>query len=177
MVHSTGFPPIVDSEATLLILGSLPSVRSIEAFEYYAHPQNAFWRIMGAVFHAGRDLPYDKRTALLRRNQVAVWDVLASSVRPGSMDSDIDRSTATPNDFSSFLTTYSGIRQVCFNGQIAAAMFEKLVLSEHPALGDEIRYVTLPSTSPAYASMSFDEKLRKWSIVLKCKSTGFSRSQ
>ena len=97
MASSTGFPPIVDPDATVLILGSLPSRKSLEASEYYAHPQNAFWRIMGEFFGAGPDVPYAKRTVLLKRNNIAVWDVLASSDRPGSMDSDIDIATARPN--------------------------------------------------------------------------------
>lgn len=167
MARSAGFPPIADSAATVLILGSLPSRKSIEASEYYAHPQNAFWRIMGKLIGAGRDLPYTEREDLLKQNCIAVWDVLASSVRPGSMDSDIDVSTAAPNDFSSFLETYRGIRLVCFNGRKAARMFEDLVLPSYPRLRQEIRFETLPSTSPAFASMSFEEKLRKWSIVLQ----------
>jgi len=164
---STGFPPIVGPDATVLVLGSLPSRKSIEASEYYAHPQNAFWRIMGGLFGAGLDIPYAKRTVLLKRNNIAVWDVLASSDRPGSMDSDIDISTAKPNDFSSFLKTYCKIRLVCFNGQKAAGMFEHMVLSRHGELPSDLRYETLPSTSSAFAAMSFEEKLRKWSIVLQ----------
>ncbi len=167
MASSTGFPPIVGLDATVLILGSLPSRKSLEAFEYYAHPQNAFWRIMGEFFGAGPDVPYAKRTNLLKRNNIAVWDVLASSDRPGSMDSDIDIATAKPNDFASFLTTYSTIRLVCFNGQKAARMFERMVLSRQNELQPDLRYETLPSTSPAFAAMSFEEKLRKWSIVLQ----------
>ena len=167
MASSTGFPPIADPDATVLVLGSLPSRKSLEASEYYAHPQNAFWRIMGEFFGAGPDVPYAKRTVLLKRNNIAVWDVLASSDRPGSMDSDIDIATAKPNDFASFLTTYSTIRLVCFNGQKAARMFKDMVLSRHGELKSDLRYETLPSTSPAFAAMSFEEKLRKWSIVLQ----------
>jgi len=167
MASSTGFPPIVDSGATVLVLGSLPSRKSLEASEYYAHPQNAFWRIMGEFFGAGPDVPYAKRTVLLKRNNIAVWDVLASSDRPGSMDSDIAIATAKPNDFASFLATYSKIRLVCFNGQKAARMFKDMVLSRHNELQSDLRYETLPSTSPAFAAMSFEEKLRKWSIVLQ----------
>lgn len=163
---SSGFPPIVDLAATVLILGSLPSRKSIEASEYYAHPQNTFWRIMGELFGAGLDVPYAERTALLKRNKVAVWDVLASSVRPGSMDSDINVSTAKPNDFASFLNTYDEVRLVCFNGQKAAKMFGDMVLSGRRKLPADLRYETLPSSSAAFASMSFEEKRRKWSIVL-----------
>jgi hypoxanthine-DNA glycosylase len=166
MSSSTGFPPIAATDATVLILGSLPSRKSLEAQEYYAHPQNAFWRIMGALFGAGPEHPYAKRTALLKANRIAVWDVLASSVRPGSMDSDIDIATAKPNDFVSFLKAQSEIRLVCFNGRKAAGMFEDLVLSVQVEQRPDVRFETLPSTSPAYASMSFEEKLGKWSIVL-----------
>ena len=167
MVSSTGFPPIVDDGATVLVLGSLPSQKSIEASEYYAHPQNAFWHIMGELFGAGPEVSYAKRTESLKLNNIAVWDVLASSDRPGSMDSDIDLSTAMPNDFPAFLEANDGIRLVCFNGQKAARMFEDLVLSQYPELQSGLRYETLPSTSPAYASMPYDEKLRKWTIVLQ----------
>ena len=169
MVRSTGFPPIVNASAKVLILGSLPSVRSIEAFEYYAHPRNAFWRIMGELFGAGPDIPYIRRAELLIRNNVAVWDVLASSVRPGSMDSAIDDSTASPNDFARLFETCPDISLVCFNGQKAAGMFEKLVLGEHDDLRHGMRYETLPSTSPAFASMPFEEKLQEWSIVSRRK--------
>lgn len=165
MGRSTGFPPIADSEAHILILGSLPSAKSIEAQQYYAHPQNAFWRIMGRLIGAGPDQPYERRTALLRKNGIAVWDVLASSVRPGSMDAAIDEASASPNDFRSFLNSHSGIRLVCFNGRKAADMFENFVLSRHPELRFEMRFEILPSTSPAFASMPFEDKLRKWSIV------------
>lgn len=167
MPLSRGFPPIVDPHASVLILGSLPSRKSIEASEYYAHPQNAFWRIMGDLFGAGPDVPYANRAELLKANNIAVWDVLVASVRPGSMDSDIDISTAKPNDFGSFLKTYSKIGLVCFNGQTAARMFERMVISKHRGLQPDLRYATLPSTSAAFASMSFVEKLREWSIVLQ----------
>ena len=165
MKCSTGFPPIVGAGASVLVLGSLPSQKSIQASEYYAHPQNAFWRIMGRLFGAGPKDSYQQRTASLVSNGIAVWDVLASSVRPGSMDSDIDISTARPNDYASFFEANTAIELVCFNGQKAAAMFEDLVLAEHAELRSNRQFETLPSSSPAYASMPFEEKLAKWSIV------------
>ncbi|MFQ5547894.1 MAG: DNA-deoxyinosine glycosylase [Woeseia sp.] len=166
MPTSRGFPPIAAPDARVLILGSLPSRKSIEAREYYAHPRNAFWQIMGELFAAGRDTPYASRADTLKANRIAVWDVLAQSVRSGSMDSDIEVRTAKANDFVSFLHAYRGIRLICFNGQKAARMFDDLVLSGRPDLPAGLRYETLPSTSPAYASMAFDDKLRKWSIVV-----------
>ena len=167
MVRSSGFPPIVGARAEVLVLGSLPSQKSIEAVEYYAHPQNAFWRIMGELFGAGLEISYERRTESLKSNRIAVWDVLSSSVRPGSMDSDIDDSTAEPNDFFEFFESNTDIRLVCFNGQKAAKMFKDLILDGHPELRPQFQFETLPSTSPAYASMSFEEKLAIWSIVLR----------
>lgn len=128
---------------------------------------------MAALTGGDPDASYETRIEFLRKKHIAVWDVLASSVRPGSLDTDIDVSTAMPNDFPSFLSVYSEIRLVCFNGQKAAGVFGKLVLSRHPGLRSDRRYETLPSTSPAFASMSFDEKLRKWSIVLPDRSDPF----
>ena len=167
MALLTGFPPIVNSGANVLVVGSLPSRKSIETSEYYAHPQNAFWRIMGELFGAGCDVPYAERIDMLKANNIAIWDVLAASVRPGSMDSHIDLSRSKPNDFMLFLKTYSDIRLMCFNGQKAAAMFGDMVLSEHCELCSGLRFETLPSTSAAFASMPFEEKLRKWAIVLQ----------
>ena len=112
-------------------------------------------------------MTYEQRTASLTSNRIAVWDVLASSVRPGSMDSDIEVSTARPNDFASFFETNTAIDLVCFNGRKAARMFEDLVLAEHAELRSDRQFETLPSTSPAFASMSVEEKLAKWSIVLR----------
>ena len=167
MALSTGFPPIVNFGANVLVVGSLPSRKSIETSEYYAHPQNAFWRIMGELFGAGCNVPYAERIDILKANNIAIWDVLAKSVRPGSMDAHIDLSKSKPNDFMSFLKTYSNIRLMCFNGQKAATMFRDMVLSQHCEFYSGLRFETLPSTSAAFASMPFEEKLRKWTIVLK----------
>lgn len=169
MTRSRGFPPIAGADARSLVLGSLPSRKSIEAREYYAHPQNAFWRIMGDLFGAGPDIPYARRTEILEERGIAVWDVLASSLRPGSMDSDIDLAAARANDFSSFLDSHAGIRRVYFNGRKAQIMFERLVAASHPGLAGKLTFETLPSTSPAFASMPYEEKLRKWSIVSTCR--------
>ena len=167
MALSMGFPPIVNFGANVLVVGSLPSQKSIETSEYYAHPQNAFWRIMGELFGADCDVSYAEKIDMLKANNIAIWDVLAASVRPGSMDAHIDLSRSKPNDFMSFLKMYSDIRLMCFNGQKAATMFGDMVLSEHCELCSGLRFETLPSTSAAFASMSFEEKLRKWAIVLQ----------
>ena len=155
---SAGFPPIARTDARILILGSLPSRRSIAVGEYYAHPQNAFWRIMRELVDA--DGSYTSRCAALVEAQIALWDVLRQSVRPGSMDADIQLDTSQANDFAGFLSQHPGIEKICFNGRKAEEMFRRLVGPE--ALQWSLRFELLPSTSPAYASMPFDEKLRRW---------------
>jgi len=105
------------------VLGTLPNQQSLLKQQYYGHPQNAFWRIMGELFGAGLDLPYLERTRILVNNGIAVWDVLASSVRPGSMDSAIDCSTAQVNNFEALLNDQRELRMICFNGHAAARLF------------------------------------------------------
>lgn len=165
MTQDSGFPPLVTDDARILVLGSLPGQRSLAEREYYAHPKNAFWRIMGKLFDAGPELPYAERVARLAEARVAVWDVLASSVRPGSLDSSIDVNTAQSNDFGAFFRRYPGIAMLCFNGKTAARLFARLAsgpVLQHYA---ESARLVLPSTSPAYAAMPFAEKLSRWSVI------------
>jgi len=163
--QAVGFPPILGDGARVLVLGSLPSVASIEKNQYYGHPQNAFWRIMGELFGAGPDLPYEQRKAILIGAHVAVWDVLESSVRPGSMDADIEPSTARPNDFGKLFRDQPRIGHICFNGRTAAKFFQQLVAPVIENGSNSRQYETLPSTSPANAAMSFADKLEHWRIV------------
>lgn len=149
----------------MLVLGSLPGRRSLEAGEYYANAQNSFWKIMGRLLAEDLEVPYAARKRILIRSRIALWDVLASGHRQGSLDTAIVESSVQPNDFSTFLKVHPKVRLVCFNGQKAAGLYRRRVL---PMLGDrfpQIRYATLPSTSPAHAAMSFDDKFAKWSIV------------
>jgi TDG/mug DNA glycosylase family protein len=156
--RSSCFAPLASYDARVLILGSLPSQRSIADNEYYAHPQNAFWRIMREL--VGADGSYADRCSALQAGQIALWDVLASSVRPGSLDADIQMSTANVNDFKQFLEAHVAIERICFNGQKAAKIFSDRVPQEiHDS---RVRLLTLPSTSPAHAAMRFDEKLKRW---------------
>jgi hypoxanthine-DNA glycosylase len=166
--HSSGFPPIARRDAKILILGSLPGVRSIRDGEYYAHPQNAFWRIMDELFGVSGD--YEQRCVGLLERGIAVWDVLASSVRPGSLDASIDMKSAKANDFETFLTRYAGIERICFNGQTAAKIYTSRVL---PKLSrHDIQSLILPSTSPAHASMSLAEKTARWRNAMSLTSMG-----
>jgi len=159
---STGFPPIAAPDARVLILGSLPSRASLAAGHYYAHPRNQFWRIMAQLAGGGEN--YDARCERLRERGIAVWDVLASSVRPGSLDANIRLDTARVNDFPRFFRDHPGIGRVCFNGRKAEAMFRRFVDAEQ--LPDDLRYATLPSTSPAHAALGFEQKLDAWRGII-----------
>lgn len=154
------FPPIAAPDARLLILGSMPGAASLAAGEYYAHPRNAFWPIMGELFGAGPDKSYAERTAILIARRVAVWDVLQACVRPGSLDADI--SDEVPNDFVSFFAAHPHITHVLLNGGKAAASFRKYAASQCPATP-----VSLPSTSPAHAAIGFEKKCALWREVAK----------
>jgi TDG/mug DNA glycosylase family protein len=159
------FPPLTSARAHTLILGSLPGQKSLELQQYYAHPQNAFWRILGAVLEADFTVPYEKRAAILEQHGIAVWDVLAAAERPGSLDSDIVQPSAVANDFVAFFHAHPRIRRVFFNGRKAEEMFRKFAA---PKLREEFAHLefhALPSTSPAHAGLGFAAKLRQWRAV------------
>lgn len=158
MARSDGFPPIARLDARILVLGSLPGKRSIAMQQYYAHPQNAFWPIMRELFRAAGD--YEERCVQLQQQRVAVWDVLQSSVRPGSLDSDIRLESAQPNDFGEFFRVHAAVRLLAFNGKKAEQLFDRFVDSS--LVPSTIGHVGLPSTSPAYAAMPFSAKLSAW---------------
>lgn len=156
------FPPIISKGAKVLILGSMPGEASLKAGQYYAHPQNQFWRIMDALIGAGRDLPYDKRIKLIKNKKIALWESLRFCERPGSLDSAIFNEI--PNDFNMLFKSYPSINHVFFNGRKAESAFRKLVL---PTLKrTELGFTLLPSSSPAHAGRSFEEKLESWRAIL-----------
>jgi len=143
------------------VLGSLPGKTSIVAGEYYAHPRNSFWRIMRELFGIAGD--YDERCTHLSDCRLALWDVLRASVRRGSLDADIQRASASANDFGLFLRTHENIEVLGFNGKKAEQLFRAMVPKEHY---QHVRLVGLPSTSPAYAAMPFAGKLQLWAAGL-----------
>jgi len=162
VIHS--FAPVADAKAQLLILGSMPGVESLRAGQYYAHPRNAFWRIMGDLIGATPDLPYEKRVNRLTRSGIALWDVLAACTREGSLDAAIDEESIIANDLVSFLAQHPRITRVFFNGATAERCFVRHV---QPALESGILQLQrLPSTSPAHAAMSYSEKLQAWRCIM-----------
>jgi hypoxanthine-DNA glycosylase len=149
----------------VLILGTLPGPVSLERRQYYAQARNAFWPIMGELFGAAPELTYGERLRRLQQHRVALWDVCRSAYREGALDASIDPGSIVPNDLAGFLGTHAAIRLICFNGQTAAKLYRQLVLPRLPDSMRDIRCETLPSTSPAYAAMRFEQKLAKWLVV------------
>jgi hypoxanthine-DNA glycosylase len=162
----TGFPPVANSKAVVLILGSMPSIKSLEAGQYYAHPHNSFWPIMTTLLTPEADLDYEQRKALLLNSRIALWDVLNTCQRKGSLDSSIKNETARANDFNSFFNAHPLIKAVYFNGARAQQEYNKRVM---PVLDEKylaLEYIRLPSTSPAMASLSREQKLHQWRVIL-----------
>lgn len=149
-----GFPPVIRGDTRILILGSFPGEASLAAQQYYAHPRNQFWRLLSAVLDDDiASLDYERRLEKLASHRIGLWDVIAVCEREGSLDASIRRPRA--NDFAVLRHDCPALRRVCFNGktsgrfepQFAAAGFDTLVL---------------PSSSPANAQLSFEEKLQIW---------------
>jgi hypoxanthine-DNA glycosylase len=163
----TGFPPIADSNAIILILGSMPSIKSLEARQYYAHPRNSFWFIITRLFSVTAELEYEQKKALLLRNRIALWDVLHTCRRKGSLDSSIKNESTVANDFNTFFNDHPLIKAVYFNGTRAQQEYNKNILPTLQARFSSIEYERLPSTSPAMASLSREQKLQQWKAILR----------
>jgi double-stranded uracil-DNA glycosylase len=152
-----GFPPVVDPDVRVLVLGSLPGDASLAAAQYYGHPRNGFWRLMGAVVE--RDLvalPYDQRLAALLAAGVGLWDVHAEAVRPGSLDAAIK--DAADNDLLGLMDGLPNLRAVAFNGGTAAKAGARLLAGR----AGRLALVPLPSSSPAHAAMGLEAKREAW---------------
>lgn len=155
-----GFAPVVDADTCLLILGSLPGDASLKAAQYYAHPRNGFWPLIGGVL--GEDLtalPYDQRLERLRARGVGLWDVIASAERSGSLDAAIRSPEAA--DLRGLVESLPNLRAVAFNGGLAAKLGRR-ILSDL----DSVALVDLPSSSPAHA-ISLSAKADSWAILGK----------
>ena len=163
MSQNFGFPAIANRHAKILILGSMPGNKSLEENQYYAHPRNAFWPIMFKLLKSNTDLNYNQCKRLLNNNNIALWDVLKSCYREGSLDSSIDQSSIITNDFNDFFMKHNKIVAVFFNGGEAERLFKKHVTKE--LINKELEYRKLPSTSPAHAAMSFNQKLVNWKAI------------
>lgn len=148
------FPPLADYNSKILILGSLPGEKSLEIQQYYAFSQNAFWRIMFDIFEEPFSEKYCDRCNLLLKHNIALWDSIQSGNREGSLDSNIKNEE--PNDIKGFLDEYKNISKILFNGKKSEIVFNKYFKDI------KIRTITMPSTSPANARISYSEKLSIW---------------
>ena len=154
------FPPIINKNSKVLILGTMPSIRSFQKGQYYGHPQNHFWRIIYGLF--GQDLidDYDERVAFLLKHHIALWDVLAACQREGSSDSKIKN--PVPNDIAGLLCDYPAIRAIFCDSVKAEELFNRFIKDR---LDRPISFHRLPSPSPARA-MRWEDKLDQWRIIL-----------
>lgn len=160
MERKACFPPVADDETRMLILGSLPGEESLRRGQYYGHPQNRFWELVGtAIGTPLRPLPYADRLQVLLRHRIGLWDVIAHAARAGSLDSAIR--DAAPNDLSALVTSLPKLRAVAFNGRKAGMEGRKLLADG----ASNIRLVDLPSSSPAYAAMPLAEKKERWAAI------------
>jgi hypoxanthine-DNA glycosylase len=153
-----GFPPVVAADTHTLILGSFPGEASLAATQYYAHPRNQFWRVLGNVLEEPlAELAYEERLRRVLAHGIGVWDVLAACHREGSLDAAIRN--AQPNDFASLREHAPLLKKVCFNGKTAGRFAPVIGAAGYAT-------VVLPSSSPANAMLSFDQKLRLWRDIL-----------
>lgn len=157
------FLPLVGDRPRILVLGSMPGVASLARGQYYAHPQNAFWRIAATLFGFDAAAPYDQRAQRLAAAGVAVWDVLAACEREGSLDAAIVRETEIAHPIGEWLRTHDGVERLLLNGEKARAAFvEHIVPTLAPDLRGRVTWAKVPSTSPAHAGQRFEAKLAAW---------------
>lgn len=160
-----GFPPVAAADARILILGSMPGIASLKQTRYYAHPRNAFWPIAAQVLGFDPAAGYPHRLQALQHARIALWDVLQTCERPGSLDAAIRPDTLVPNDFAAFLQAHPRLIRICFNGAKAATLYRRHVLPRLTS-AHSLQYLDLPSTSPAHAAAKFDQKLAAWRDAL-----------
>ncbi|MGI5310661.1 DNA-deoxyinosine glycosylase [Rheinheimera sp. WS51] len=154
-----GLAAVSSAQARVLVLGSMPGAISLQQQQYYAHPRNGFWPIMANLAGFPADLAYSERLTALLDAGVAIWDVIGHCQRQGSLDTAIKNEQV--NDFASFFSQHPKLQVIAFNGAKAAQSFKRHVLPLQ-IVPTEIALINLPSTSPAYAALSLQEKLKQW---------------
>ena len=159
MQKISSFPPIIDKESKILILGSIPGVKSLEMQQYYAHPQNKFWKIIFELFNEKFTTDYKERIEILEKHHIALWDVIDTCERKGSLDSEIRNEEA--NKIGELLHNYPNIKAIFCNGQKSHKNLLKILPKNF-----HLPIIVLPSTSPAHASLRYEEKLKSWKMVL-----------
>lgn len=153
------FLPIADAHIEILILGSVPGDKSLAENQYYAHPQNRFWKMLASITKQASPLNYEEKLALLHQYHIGLWDVIASAQRKGSLDSAIKE--ILPNDIDTFIIEHKSLKTIAFNGKKAEVVYDKYFSRK-----EGITYFSMPSTSPANAVMSLDDLCEKWKLLL-----------
>ena len=157
MNRISSFPPIVSKDSKILILGSVPGIKSLEMQEYYAHPQNKFWKILFEIFQEDFTLNYFEKLNFLQRNHIAVWDVIDSCERKGSLDTEIRNENH--HNIVQLLEDFPSIKVIFCNGQKSFRTLGKILPQDF-----KIPIFVLPSTSPAY-TIPYEKKREDWSIL------------
>lgn len=157
MSRITSFPAIVDEQSEILILGSVPGVKSLEMQQYYAHPQNQFWKIMFHLFDKEFSSDYKRKIALLKKNKIALWDVIESCERKGSLDTEIRNEI--DNNIPELIDNHPNIKTIFCNGQKSYKNLIKILGKDF-----KIPILVLPSTSPLH-TIKFEEKLESWKVI------------
>lgn len=173
---SESFGALVGRHVHTLILGTMPGQKSLQLQQYYAHPRNALWPILCAMVKGNapayaihQELSYEERCTLINDAGFGLWDVLARCERPGSLDASISRQSEEPNDIEALIIQHPELRTIVCNGRTAHALLKRHILPKlsYPRLDSHLpRIVCLPSTSPAMAKLSLDEKFIQWSDAL-----------
>ena len=163
MDNCKSFKPCIDNNSKILILGSMPGIKSLEEQQYYAHPQNRFWKVMGIICNEPNlyEFDYDLKLKILLGNNIALWDTIKSCKREGSLDTDIQ--DEKPNDIRKLLKKYPNIKKICLNGNKSYSAFKKYF----PDLLEKYFCHKMPSTSPANAKYSLEKLIKEYLSIQK----------
>ena len=155
----TSFKPISNLDTTILILGTIPGDKSLEIGEYYGNSRNRFWKIISTITNNELPLTYSDKKTLLLKSQIGIWDVAYKANRKGSLDNDIK--DEKPNDLKNFIAKHNQLKVIGFNGKKSEALFDKYFERK-----SDLKYISLPSTSPANTGIDFENLCKKWRQIL-----------
>ncbi len=153
------FDPISDSETKVLILGTMPGDKSLELGEYYGHSRNRFWKIISTITNHEFPINYEEKKSILYKTNIGIWDVAHKARRKGSLDSAIE--SEEPNDITGFISKHKNLKMIAFNGAKAESLFNKYF-----SRTSNLKYISLPSTSPANTGIDFENSCRVWKQIL-----------
>ncbi len=155
----TSFDPISNADTTILVLGTMPGDKSLELGEYYGHSRNRFWKTISTITNNDLPISYSDKKELLLKSKIGIWDVAHKANRKGSLDSAIE--DERPNDLENFITEHENLKVIAFNGTKSQALFDKYFDRK-----SRIKYISLPSTSPANTTIDFDNICKLWRQIL-----------